>query len=302
MPSPIRRFAPGTIYHVTSRTFDELFLLAPHPVTNQIFGACLAKTAKAYGMHIYTALAMSSHPHLNIGDPQGLLHLFMRDFLSQLARRVNKHIGRRGKFFAKRYTATPILDDEALLEKTQYSLCNPCNANLVDRAAHWPGFSTLEQMLTGKSQRYGIINWSQYHQARHRGEKVRPADFTEHYELELTPLPCWAHLPEEEQRQKLAALVKAGEDKARTVRRAEGKRVMPRWKLLRIRPTDRTKNPKRSRQPLCHTTDPLSFFAYREERYQYVLQYRSASKLYRRGHLEVTFPRYAVRPPLLDIT
>jgi REP element-mobilizing transposase RayT len=302
MSSPIRRFVPGTIYHVTSRTFDELFLLAPDPETVQIFGASLAKFAKAHCIQVFSACCMSDHPHLDVCDPNSALNHFMRDFLSQVARLVNKRLGRRGKFFAQRYTATPVLDDKALLEKVQYTLCNPCNANLVDRATDWQGFTTANQMLSGKPQSYGMINWTKYHQARHRGEKVRPDDFVERYELELHPLPCWAHLPVAEQRRRLKALIEAGEQKARSRRRAEHKAVMPRRALRKIRPTDRSRNPKRGRRPLCHTTDPQAFFAYREEYYSFVAVYRQASGRYRSGHPLTRFPPYAIRPPLLDIT
>ncbi len=302
MPYPIRRFVPGTIHHVTSRTLDEIFLLAPDPEVVEIFGACLAKTAKAHDIDVYSGLCMSDHPHLTLGDRHARLHRFMRDFLSLLARLVNKHLGRRGKFFSERYSAIPILDDEALQEVVQYSLCNPCNANLVERAIEWPGFSTLQQMLSGKSRKYGLVNWTKYHQARHRGQEVSPRDFIEFYELTTTPLPCWAHLSESEQREKLQELVAQGEQKARAIRKAKRKQVMPRRRLLKIRRTDRARNPKRGRRPLCHCSDPVTFFAYREERYTFVHEYRRSSESYRSGNFSTTFPPYAVRPPMLDIT
>ena len=77
---------------------------------------------------------------------------------------------------------------------------------------------------------------------------------------------------------------------------------MPRWKLLRINPFDRTRNPKHSRQPLCHATDAELFFAYREQRHLFVIIYRRASKRYRGGQLDVQFPAFSIRPPLLDAT
>jgi hypothetical protein len=87
---------------------------------------------------------------------------------------------------------------------------------------------------------------------------------------------------------------------ARVKRRAEGKTVMPRQRLMRTRPTDRPRRPKRGRRPLCHTTIPELFFAYREDWWLFRQDYAAASEKYRAGAYASRFPAGSIRPPLLD--
>ena len=63
-----------------------------------------------------------------------------------------------------------------------------------------------------------------------------------------------------------------------------------------------TLRPKRSRRPLCHTTIPKLFFAFREEWWEFRRDYAAASERYRAGAYYTRFPEGALRPPIFDVS
>jgi REP element-mobilizing transposase RayT len=302
MARPLRRYRPGTTWHVTSRTIEERFLLALEPAVVSAIGACLARAAATYFVHVNAFVQMNNHLHLEVTLTRPNLHHFMRTFLSAVAKVINAHLGRQGKVFGERYSATEILDHDAQVEKLAYINANPCNANLVDRAADWPGLTSARALVTGEPLVFQKVNRTAFDRARRRDPEARPEDFLETHELRLTPLPGWQHLPPEEQRRLAAEAITAAEDAARAKRQAEGKTVMPRHRLLGTKPTDRPRRPKRGKRPLCHTTISELFQAYREEWWLFRQDYGAASEKYRAGSYATRFPDSSIRPPLLDVS
>lgn len=302
MARPLRRFRSGTTWHISTRTLEERFLLSLDPAVVSAIGACLAKAASAYFVSVHAVVQMGNHLHLVVTLSAPNLHKFMRQFLSQVAYLVNAHLGRTGKVFRERYDANEILDADAMIEKLGYVHANPCNANLVDRAADWPGLTSARAVVTGEAMTFQKVNRTKYQQARHRDSRVRPEDFLESHVLRIEPLPSWANLPPVEQRRLAAETIEQAELAARKQRQAAGKTVMPRSRLRSTNPWDRPSRPKRGRRPLCHTTIPELFFAFREEWWEFRRDYAAASEKYRAGAYATRFPDGSIRPPLLDVS
>ena len=176
---------------------------------------------------------------------------------------------------------------------------NPCNANLVDHAVDWPGFTTARATLRGEPLVFPAVDYSAYYEACKRDHYVKLEEFVRSWEVPIEPLPCWADLPAEEQQAKAVEAVAAAEQVARAKRQAEHKTVMGVRAVQAVKPTDRPRHSKRSNRPLCHTTDRDLFFAYRNHYYEFQRGYRAASALYRAGHFDTIFPSYSIRPPML---
>jgi REP element-mobilizing transposase RayT len=287
---------------VTSCTLEERFLLSLVPEVVSAIGACLAKAASSYFIQVNSFTQMQSHLHLVVTLTLPNLHHFMRSFLSAAAKIINDHLDRQGPVFGERYSPTQILDDDACIEKLAYVNANPCNANLVDRAADWPGLTSARALVTGETLVFQKVDRTAFDRARRRDAQARPEDFLVTHELVVSPLPCWKDLPPEEQRRLAAEAITKAEDAARAKRLAEGKTVMPRHRLMGTRPSERAERPKRGNRPLCHTTIPELFQAYREEWWLFRQDYGAASEKYRAGAYATRFPDGSIRPPLLDVS
>ena len=285
MGRPVREIAPGRIYLISTRVEHTLFLLPPTKAITDIVGSCLARALAKYPIEVFAILVMSNHVHILACDPLGILPLFMAFFNGLVARLVNKHLGREGKFWSRRYAAEAVLDDDMLEKLFAYVLCNPCNANLVDRAADWPGLTTVRASLHGEPLVFQSVDYDAYHKARRRDRSVRPQDFIKHWEIHLTPLPCWEDLTPEQQRARAARVIAKGEQEARAMRLHEHKTVMGVRAVQAVKTTDKPRHSKRSPRPLCHTTDSVLFFAFRDHYYEFQREYRESSRLYRAGYL-----------------
>ena len=125
-----------------------------------------------------------------------------------------------GGFWERRYSAEPVLDDEALVGRLRYVLAHGVKEGLVERSAEWPGLTCLPQLLGPARRLFRWFNWSR-RWSRRRGEDVGAGEgrfaeeIAEPVELVVEPLPCWNGLGEEERRRAVRGLVEAVESEAR---------------------------------------------------------------------------------------
>lgn len=68
---------------------------------------------------------LSHHVQLLLRAPQGNLADFMAYGQGNVAKGVNALHGRRGPLWQRRYSAEPVLDPEALLDRAGHVLANP---------------------------------------------------------------------------------------------------------------------------------------------------------------------------------
>jgi hypothetical protein len=138
----------GRTYMFTRRRSERRFFLRPDPVVTNSFWYCLGWAADKHGMLLHGAGALSNHVHVVASDPRGVYPDFLRDFHGLLARVVNAARGRWEHFWDANQASVVLLEDEAAqLDKVVYALTNP--VGLVEKAADWPGATSLDPVLTG---------------------------------------------------------------------------------------------------------------------------------------------------------
>jgi REP element-mobilizing transposase RayT len=299
MGRPIRCQKKDSIYFLTNRTLHQKFFLRPCEEVNAIVLGLLAKMADRYGIEIFAFVFMSNHFHLLARSKSLQMHLFMRDFQGQLARKLNRHWGRSGHVFERRYTATEILDDAALVDKLRYTVCNPCESDLVRHPKLWPGLSSWSIHKSGEALVGEIVNrevyWSlkQRKEAKGLSEQELIERATEQYPLQMAKLPKFKALEDDAYCEKICELV---EDYAAMLAKTRTKPCLGAKKVLSQHYDDRPNNPKKSPRPICHTNCPKMRKEYLEELWQVTDSYRKAVGKLRENKTQVSFPQGTIPP------
>lgn len=297
MGRPLRRHEPNTCYLVTERCHQARFLLRPDPVINAAMLEWLSRAQRVYpGILVFGVVAMSNHLHVALEDTQGELAAWASYFFGNLARAINAIRGRTGPVFSRRYSAEPILDSSALLDRLVYVVTNPVAAGLCERSRGWPGVLLWAKHETPD---FHEVSWVDReacrragYRARRRGEKTPDSDrFRVSGVLVIHPLPAggadW---------QAVASAVEAREHEIALERRQAGLSPMSRRQVLAQNWHAAPRRPKRSPRPACHTTEPSLYRSFIESFRQFVGWFREASFQWRRGKRDVTFPPWSYPP------
>ena len=72
----------------------------------------------------------------------------MQYLRANLSRKVGGLVDWSGGFWERRYSAEPVLDDEALVGRLRYVLAHGVKESLVERSAEWPGLTCLPRLLS----------------------------------------------------------------------------------------------------------------------------------------------------------
>ena len=235
------------IYFVTNRCEQERFFLLPKPKINRLIGAWLAKALQEHGdgIQLYAFIFLSNHLHLLLRDTKGQLAELMWFFQANLARAVNRELGRHGHFFSREYDAVPVLTDADFEERYAYIVTNAVKAGLVDRAADGPFLSSLELALSDKTMRFRWLDRTRLHNRTRRNQRVNQRDFERAYELRLATPPLWRGLTTRARRARIRELVRSNEQRYRRERRAEGRSVLGRRRIMAQSPLMRPRDPAR---------------------------------------------------------
>lgn len=136
-----RQIVPGATYLVTRRCTQRQFLLTPTSRRYvQAFLFCLAYAAQRTGVQIHAVVVMGNHYHIVLTDPYGVLPVFAECLNKLVAKCMNAMRGRWENFWASEPVSyVRLLDDEAIVDKIAYTLCNPVQEGLVKRGEEWPG-------------------------------------------------------------------------------------------------------------------------------------------------------------------
>src|SRR4051812_39215450 len=197
MPYPVRHFDPQTIYFVTSRTIQSRFLMAPSDKTNELIGGILARAVRQCEVELFGYVFTSNHFHAMVRARSAIaMSKFMQRLQSNIAIKIGRFVGWRGRFFARRYSAEPIVDEGAQVERLAYILSHGVKEGLVARCQQWPGLSCAQALLDGgKASVHSWRNWTRRWKME-VGKDLKIGRFSaecpsEKEVLELTPLPCW---------------------------------------------------------------------------------------------------------------
>lgn len=146
-----RQVLPERSYLITRRCTQRQLLMRPDAKTNEAFVYCLAVAARRYGIDVLFTVAMSNHHHTGIYDRHGNYPAFLEYFHKLFAKCQNALRGRWENFWSSEQTSVVrLVDPEDILEKLVYSLCNPVESGLVERARQWPGVSSFRATTEGQ--------------------------------------------------------------------------------------------------------------------------------------------------------
>jgi REP element-mobilizing transposase RayT len=291
---PLRMFEPNEIYFVTARCFQGRLLLRPSPETNEVLGGVLARGARLSGVEVFAFVFASNHVHLLLRAPNGNLPRFMQYLRTNISKKVGWLVGWRGAFWERRYSAEPVLDDEALFGRVRYILSHGVKEHLVRRCAEWPGLTSLSQMLGPPCRAFRWFNWTRRWTARNSvaGASRWSERWAESEELRITPLPSWAGQSPARGRRLLERAVAAIEREAAALKH----RVLGRSRVLAQDPHHRPARLARAPRPYCHGSDPSLRLDYLERYRGFASAVMRASQKWRRGMFNVSFPEIAFRP------
>jgi putative transposase len=214
-----REVLPGRSYMITRRCTQRQFLMRPDAETNNAFIYCLAVAAQGSGIEVLFTIATSNHHHTGIYDPTGNYPQFIEHFHKMFAKCQNALRGRRENFWSSEQTSVVLLvDPNDVIAKLTYAVSNPVKDQLVEKAHHWPGVSSLlGRDLTAKRPRRFF---------RHGGEMPETAT------LKFERPQGWKHLSSAEYSALVTENVERVEKAAADHRRQTGGRVLGRTAIL----------------------------------------------------------------------
>ena len=272
---PLRHLAIGpsgkTLVEVTVRTVHSRFLLLPSTLVNATLLGVLARAQARYGIEICAFAFLSNHFHLLlVVHSTRQLSRFMRYLNSNIARKIGRIYGWRQKFFARRYRAIQVSDeDQSQVGRLLYILRQGVKERLVRSPLDWPGVHCAWNLVKGIMTTDGW--WDDQtaaYRARLKGETVERGQFRSIETLTLSPIPAWQHLDPAAYRDQVRILVELVEDEAK----ASDRPFLGPKKILRQNPHDTPAETKTEPAPFVHTAsrternrlrDAYSAFLYR---------------------------------------
>ena len=309
MANKPRWIKANAAYCETQRTVDRQFFFKPDETTRNLIGAAVGRALKKYPVKLYWIDFNIDHKQSGkepLSDsPEHLENYVKFDqlFNSLVARGMNKHIGREGPLYSSRNRISEAIDDASLEQQLLYAVTNPVKDGLVDRVAHWKGFSSYKQLANGEGERYSYIDWTAWYRAGGQRSKKSPEAFVKWVEVKLSPIPSWERMPEHKRQALFRRRVRELEQDYRAEREREGRSVMGPRRLAKVDPRARPKNPPKESgcQPLCHSSTLDGAKEYERKWREFLDHYYYASGLWLRGVTDVEFPLGSFRPPIIRL-
>lgn len=272
MGHPLRWYLPDVIYEVTTRTFQERYLLRPGVIERAVILGVLGRALALYQhVRLHAFVYLSNHMHMLLS---ALDASQLAPFIGHVNGNVAKRIGDRhdwnGHFWASRASVIPVLDDESAEGRLRYIVSHGVKEGLVARPEDWPGASSTPALL-GESLRGQWVTSKGTPKVAVAGES---RDDESTYTVPITPLPAWARLPPAERIARARALCDsiAGEYRARRdapVLGVEG--------VLVTNPLDRPEAPARRPAPRCHVASSQRRASFTRARALFTAMYRAAA-------------------------
>ena len=218
---------------ITRRCTQRQFLMRPDRETNNAFIYCLAVAAERFGIRVLFTVAMSNHHHTGIYDPDGCYPAFIEHFHKLFAKCQNALRGRWENFWSSEQTSVVrLVDPNDVIDKMTYALSNPVKDNLVDRAHHWPGVTSLQFLLHARP----LTASRPKHFFREEGP------MPEVVSLSFARPEGFGHLSATEFATMMLERIRAAEEAASAERRRAGTAVVGRKNVLAQRWSDRPGN------------------------------------------------------------
>jgi hypothetical protein len=291
---------PRTLVSVTNRTIQGRYLLRPGPSFNDIFLGILGRNQRLHKMAIAAVSVLPDHFRLLlIVDDAEEVAGFMRDVQSKTAREVNCLTGWKGPVFEHRYDMTVVTDEEpAQVECLKHVLANGVKENLVERVCQWPGVCSAEALMHGTPLEGHWFDRTRQYAARNQSEELSREEYVFAESVVLSPIPCWAHLPSDQYRERTKNLVEEVDAEAALTRQKSGARVLGVKAILALDPQTRPTSIARSPAPLVHAATKAARQMFYEIYAEFVSAFRAAAEALRQGGRDVPFPAGSFPPAL----
>lgn len=297
MSYPVRQFDPETIFFITSRTIQSRFLMAPSVKTNDLIGGILARAVRQCRVELFAYVFTSNHFHAMVRAPSAVaMSKFMQRLQSNIAVKVGRLVGWRGRFFARRYSAEPIVDEAAQVERLRYILAHGVKEGLVSRSQDWPGLSCVHALLEdGKASVHAWRNWTLRWKIAADDDvgvdRFSSACPSETEVLELAPLPCWVTFTSRQRSRFVAQLV--GDIDGPTPRPA----AVEKNDISEQDPLGGPMKTKRSPRPKAHASTKALWIQAVRRYADFRAAFQRASREWLSGAFNVEFPLHSFRPP-----
>ncbi len=291
---------PNAGVEVMNRCIQGRHLLKPCPRLNAIIIGTLAKARELYPVEIYSGAFLSSHWHVHLQAPTvEIQSRFMAFFTRKLSIESGILYDWKTSTFPDRYHASEVSPEpEAQIQRLVYHLKNGAKEGLVAGPLDWPGVNFVDALITGEPLRGIWIDRSGYYRARQRGDDVTLDDFTEHLELPIAPLPCWAHLDQSSRRARVLDIIREIERETAERHAVEGTAPLGAEKIVAGDPHFYPAELEKSPQPRFHAVRKDVRQAMREAFSLILAAYLKAAALLKAGDRTVEFPENTFPPGL----
>jgi hypothetical protein len=276
-------------------------LLRPSPELTDIILGVIGKAQDMYGMAIHAFVVLSTHAHYLLSPTNASqLASFMQFVNANIAKEAGKLHRWREKFWSRRYRSIVVADEKAAYARLRYIMAHGAKEGLVAKSGSWPGPNCIAALTTGKVLRGTWFDRSAEFKARQRAEKVRPSQFATIFEIELTPLPCHAHMTAEQRRTEYRHLDKEINAAAEAENAAKGRTPIGVAAILAQSPHSRPASTARSPAPFVHATEREAELSFRAQYRAFVdAFYAGVTRVRDRARqLTAMFPLWAFPPAL----
>ncbi len=291
---------PNAGVEIMNRCIQGRHLIKPSPRLNQIIIGALAKAREKYPVEIYSGAFASNHFHLHLQAPSVKIQA---DFMAHFTRKLSFETGIlydwKTRTFPDRYHSSEVSQEpEAQIRRLVYHLQHGAKEGLVSSPLDWPGVNFLDALITGEPLKGIWVDRSGYYRASRRDESVTLEDFTEHLELPIAPLPCWAHLSQESRRDLVLDIIREIEEETAGNHAANGTAPLGAKAVLAGDPHYYPRKLKKSPQPLFHTFRKKVRQEMKEAYSLILAAYCAAAERLRAGERDVEFPQNTFPPGL----
>jgi len=264
-------------------------LLKPSSRLNQLVVGIIARALNMYQVKLYGLCMMSNHYHMLLA-PKNAQHL--ASFMQYVDRNISDEIGRihhwPGKFWGRRYRASVVLDQEALLDRMKYIFANSVKEGLVRHPRYWPGVHCYQALADKRPLRGIWINRTRWAQSR----DLHVSEVTTHYTLSFDRLPGLEHLNDYQYAQQMKELANHALSEWPAPENVLGQK-----RIMAVEPHSQPKQSSKHPAPLCHSTCHEKRQEFITAFKEFVGSYQEVFDQFRRTVLDVAFP-YGGIPPI----
>ena len=287
MPRNIRYMPkPHTVFEIKTQTTGSRLLLRPSREVNSLVIGVLGCALELHeSVRLYAFVVMSNHVHMLVSAPnQMTLSAFMCYVNTNISKEIMSLYGLTDHFWGRRYSAIPVLDDEAIEERARDILSHGCKEGLVRSPLDWPGASSASALVYGKKIIGRWIDRTSASASRNNAD-FDWKQFTRQVEVRLSTLPFLRGKSEFEQRKYWSDVVQEIIVETDDWLKRTGGLTLGKKQIMRQNPLHKPTSPKKLLEPTCHTRLGCLKRFYDQAYQIFVSTFKNASQRLRNGEV-----------------